>query len=158
MTWTWNNAVKNYVLINKLLPQVQNTLWIYAENILNSRLSIHFKMAHWLRHRRGDVGRPPLWRIVCSSLQIMKNTANQKSTRHRIENCSNTPQMKNNHQYSYGQTEMEYVQNPIKCECSLKNKKTDTHITQTVIFFTKQCYILLTARRKLINVNKLRGN
>jgi hypothetical protein len=90
MTWRWNNAVENYVLINKLLPQVQNILWIYAENILNSQLSILSKMTHWLKHQRWDVGRPPLWRIVCSSLQIMKNTANQRSTRHRTENCSNS--------------------------------------------------------------------
>jgi hypothetical protein len=90
MTWRCNNAVENYVLINKLLPQVQKTLWICAKNILNSRLSILFKIAHWLRHRRGDVGRPPLWRIVCSSLQITKNTTNQRSTRHRTENCSNS--------------------------------------------------------------------
>jgi hypothetical protein len=89
MAWRWNNAVENYVLINRLLPQVQKTLWICAENILNSRLSILSKIAHWLRHRRGDVGRPPFWRIVCSSLQIMKNTANQRSARHRTENCSN---------------------------------------------------------------------
>jgi hypothetical protein len=59
MTWRWNNVVENYVLINRLLPQVQNTLWICAENILNSRFSILSKMARWLRHRRGDVGRPP---------------------------------------------------------------------------------------------------
>jgi hypothetical protein len=58
MTWRWNNAVDNYVPINRLLPQVQNTLWIYTKNILNSRLLILSKMAR-LRHRRGDVGRPP---------------------------------------------------------------------------------------------------
>jgi len=68
MTWRWNNAVENYVLINKLLPQVQNILWIYAENILNSQLSILSKMTHWLRHRRWDVGRPPsdaLFVLLC---------------------------------------------------------------------------------------------
>jgi hypothetical protein len=108
MTWRWNNAVKNYVLINRLLPQIQKTLWIYAKNILNSRLSILSKMAHWLRHRRGDVGRPPsdaLFVLHCrlrrtrrikdlhvtglKTVQIMKNSANQRSTRHRTENCSN---------------------------------------------------------------------
>jgi len=90
MTWRWNNAVENYVLINRLLPHVQNTLWICAENILNSRLSILSKMAYWLRHWRGDVGRPPLWRICLFFLADYEEHSESKIHTSLDWNCSNS--------------------------------------------------------------------